>query len=98
MSKPFKRKRSPLFQLGVIVFTQAVREHLELYRHDASDVLSRHVAGDWGDLPLEDARENEFALEQPLRIFSSYEVAGQRIWVITEADRNATTLIFPHEY
>jgi hypothetical protein len=32
------------------------------------------------------------------RIVSSYRVAGERLWVITEADLSATTLLLPSEY
>jgi len=33
------------------------------------------------------------------RLFSAYGLAdGQRLWVITEADRSATTLLLPEEY
>jgi hypothetical protein len=33
------------------------------------------------------------------RILSAYRIArGVRIWVLTEADRSATTLLLPEEY
>lgn len=98
MQKNLHQTIAPLFQLGVVVATQAVNEHFELHQLDPCNVLARHVTGDWGDLPIEDVLENDFALERPLRIFSTYEVAGKAVWVITEGDREATTLMFPHEY
>ena len=43
--------------------------------------------------------ENEFSLEHGFRILSSYATAaGEKLWVITEADRSATTLLLPEEY
>ena len=52
--------------------------------------------GDWGDLCAEDAAANGLALEEGARIFSSYQVPAAdggsfKVWVITEADRSATT-------
>jgi hypothetical protein len=61
-------------------------------------LLERHRTGDWGDVPEEDARENEFAVRHGLRVLSSYRVAGVRLWVMTEADRSATTLLLLSEY
>ncbi len=61
-------------------------------------LLERHQSGDWGEAPAEDARENEFSVKHGFRVLSSYRVAGERLWVITEADRSATTLLLPDEY
>lgn len=62
-------------------------------------LLTRHLAGDWGDVPPEDAAENEFSLTHGYRILSSYRLADEtRIWIITEADRSATTALLPEEY
>jgi hypothetical protein len=60
--------------------------------------LKRHILGDWGDLSEEDRRENEYSLERHLRLFSAYEGQEGKIWIITEADRSATTVLFPEEY
>ena len=66
---------------------------------DVHNFLNRHMNGDWGDLPDEDRVENEFSLEHGFRILSSYTTAaGEKLWVITEADRSATTLLLPEEY
>lgn len=47
----------------------------------------------------EDVHENERALEQGSRLFSAYGLDdGTRIWVITEYDRSATTILLPLEY
>ena len=61
--------------------------------------LNRHAKGDWGDLCQEDKHENELSLKQGLRLLSAYETDGlPKIWIITEADRSATTILFPDEY
>ncbi|AMV41744.1 hypothetical protein [Paraburkholderia caribensis] len=88
----------PLFRLGQIVATRGVLKHLEHRGIAADPYLRRHVTGDWGAVPPEDARSNRFAVEHGARILSSYDIAGERVWIITEADRSATTLLFPSEY
>jgi len=61
--------------------------------------VHRHVSGDWGDVCTDDASANEWALKNDGRILSSYKTkVGEKIWVITEADRSATTLLLPDEY
>jgi len=67
--------------------------HLEHHSINASDYLNRHVRGDWGDVPADDAKENEFALTRRLRIISSYVIEGEKVLIITEADRSVTTLL-----
>ena len=64
-----------------------------------SDLLRRHVTGDWGDVCLEDAAENNLAVQVgDLRILSSYGTGEERLWVIAEADRSATTILRPEDY
>jgi len=56
------------------------------------------VQGDWGDLCEEDRAENEFSVKNGFRILSSYTTQYGKLWVITEADRSATTFLLPEEY
>ena len=61
--------------------------------------MSRHVAGDWGEVGPADAAENELSLKEGLRLMSVYSLKnGTKIWVITEADRSATTFLLPEDY
>lgn len=61
--------------------------------------LRRHVTGDWGELDAEDKKANEQAVRHGMRILSAYvTTTGEKIWLITEADRSATTLLLPDEY
>lgn len=61
--------------------------------------LHRHASGDWGDLPDEDRRANDAALEFGDRILSRYDLPdGQKIYIITEWDRTATTILLRSEY
>jgi hypothetical protein len=64
-----------------------------------SGLLERHLAGDWGELDEHDRRENEVSLAHGCRLLSAYNLSnGTRLWIITEADRSATTLLLPSEY
>ena len=61
--------------------------------------LVRHIAGDWGDVGEHDRRENELSLVRGFRLLSAYTLnSGTKIWIITEADRSATTVLLPEEY
>lgn len=88
-----------LFPVGELVSTQGALMALLRARQSPLEFLQRHLRGDWGDLCAEDVAENEFALAHGLRLMSSYTTAaGERIWLITEADRPATTFLLPDEY
>lgn len=86
------------FPLGNCVITPAARDHLAAAGIGAASLLARHATGDWGDVPPEDARENEYSLAHGFRIVSSYPIAGVAVWVITESDRSATTILMPQDY
>ena len=94
-----KTERKPLFGLGQLVATPGALAALEKTGQTPMEFLSRHVRGDWGDLPEEDKTENQLSLEKGFRLLSSYRTnANEKIWVITEADRSHTTLLLPDEY
>ncbi len=88
--------KSPRFPLGQVVITANAAQHLDTIAvHEA---LRRHRAGDWGDLCPEDAGENEHALKRGCRLLSAYGTGERRFWIITEADRSATTVLMPEDY
>jgi hypothetical protein len=87
------------FPLGQIVATPAGLIALAEAGQTPQEFISRHEMGDWGDLDEEDRRENERSLEDGCRLLSAYHLRdGTKIWIITEADRSATTLLLPSEY
>ncbi|MCW0080582.1 hypothetical protein [Burkholderia pseudomallei] len=88
----------PRFQLGRILATPGAIEALANAGVATTDLLIRHLRGDWGDIPESDRQQNDLALTAGERLLSSYPIAGAKIWVITEADRSATTLLLPDEY
>lgn len=92
------------FELGQTVMTRGVHE---LVKDDGDFYafvmvsLARHARGDWGDICREDMDVNEDALRNGERLFSAYKREGipnGKIWIITEADRKTTTVLFPSEY
>jgi len=90
------------FALGRLLMTRGVNdlvaERMDFARF-VTESLNRHRKGDWGDLGDEDRNENELSLKAGYRLFSAYEAEGlPKIWIITEADRSATTILFPDEY
>jgi hypothetical protein len=89
--------RAPL-PLGRVVATPGALKLLGKSGRHPFEYLARHASGDWGDLYAFDRRQNEIALRDGLRIFSSYDVPAGRVWIITEADRSITTILLPEEY
>ncbi len=87
-----------LFPLGQVVATPGAVKLLEEAGKDPCLLLARHRSGDWGDLDTYDRQENVLALKHSWRIVSSYPVGEKCIWIITEADRSATTILLPEEY
>lgn len=89
----------PLFPAGQVVATQGALALLEQNNLSPLEFLSRHLRGDWGDLDREDKTENQLSLKHGFRLLSSYQVTDtEKLWIITEADRSATTLLLPREY
>ena len=85
------------FPLGQLYMTPGAYDALTAA--DMKIALFWHSQGYWGDVSEEDARENDFSVPRRLRILSAYHAEnGTRFWVITEADRSATTILLPDEY
>ena len=85
------------FELGQTCFTAGAGENLT--DTERLMALIRHTVGDWGYLTQHDWDENEAAMVRGGRLFSSYRSElGDTFWIITEADRSVTTVLFPEEY
>ena len=85
------------FPLGQVVATPGA---LEALGHiEAGTLLLRHSFGDWGDVCEESALLNDEALQDGSRLLSIYKSNnGTKIYILTEADRSATTILLPSEY
>ncbi len=87
------------FPLGRLFITPGAIDALEETGESPQDFIARHARLEQGELSDEDHRENLFSVDKPLRIFSAFKTAdGVKLWVITEADRSATTILLPSEY
>ena len=84
------------FALGQLAATPGALAALGVNGQHPLEFVRRHVQGDWGDLDEEDKRANEHALRTGARLLSAYLLEdGTKIWIITEADRSASTLLLP---
>lgn len=93
------RPTRPLFPLGQCVATPGALEALSQAGQSPKEFLDHHARGDWGEVCLEDAEANNDALRHGERLLSVYRTSlGVKLWVITEADRSATTVLRPEEY
>lgn len=87
------------FRLGRLLVTPGALRALGEAGQGVEEFLNRHVSGDWGDLDVEDRNLNDFAVRHGGRILSAYRTRRNvRLWIITEADRSATTILLPDEY
>jgi hypothetical protein len=84
------------FPLGQLVITRNAAGRLT--PEEIAAGIARHARGDWGDVGVEDAAENELSLREGFRLLSAYGRGDRRFWIITEADRSATTVLLPEDY
>lgn len=99
---------TPRFELGNVYNTPGAQEVMQRYQINPLELIKRHVSGDWGEVCPEDAQANEDALQFGSRLLSAYLLqppSGEdetltpvKVWLITEADRSATTILLPEEY
>ena len=91
-----------IVSIGQLLVTAGIRSEID----ESSDFerfvrksFSRHATGDWGEMCEEDKAYNDYSLDNDGRLFSSYTYNEDiKIWIITEWDRSATTILFPSEY
>ena len=88
--------------MGRLLMTRGVNDLVaedEAFAKFVMNSLTRHCRGDWGNLTDEDKQENEISLKAGYRLLSTYESEGlPKIWIIIEADRSTTTILFPDEH
>lgn len=91
--------QSPLFKLGTVVATPGAIESLEVAGVSVWSLVSRHAQGNYGEVDAEDRQANEDAIKLGERILSVYTLpTGQRMYVITEADRSSTCVLRVEDY
>lgn len=91
------------FDLGQVVVAKGVDEKMKgdhSFRVFVQVSIGRYVHRDWGQTCDEDAKANNRAIQNGERIRAVYKQprTDTTIWIITEADRSVTTILFPDEY
>lgn len=92
---------SKYFTLGRQVVSQKISIELlesKLFSIEIFKAMERFCNKDWGEMDEEDKASNEQALIEGSRIMGAYQTCKGKIWIITEADRTVTTILFPSEY
>lgn len=85
-----------LFSLGTLVATPAALDALDEAGADGATYVERHQTGDCGAFNF---RDYEYSVTNHMRVMSAYSLPfGVEIWIITEADRSATTILLPGDY
>ncbi|MBK7426514.1 MAG: hypothetical protein IPI60_05500 [Saprospiraceae bacterium] len=95
------------FSMGALYLSSGIHlacsEH-DRFHHFIMHCIHRHHSCDWGELDPEDFASNQSALSTGGRLFSAFDVPQdlisihRRVWIITEHDRNTTTVLLPREY
>lgn len=89
----------PSFELGCVCMTPGVERLVRDGQLNPLHYLHRHASGDWGNVCAADRQRNDRGVNAEGRLFSAYDVSPLlRLWIITEWDRSATTLLLPSEY
>ena len=88
------------FGLGQRVATPGALAALEAANTSPAELLGRHRSGNWGTVDKEDWQANERALGEGTRLLSAYTLpdTNETVWIITEWDRSASTILRPDEY
>ena len=87
------------FELGQIRATPGALKAIQESGEDALSFFARHARGDWGVVYAADKDANDRALIDGERLVSAYILkSGEKIWLISEADRSASTFLLPDEY
>jgi hypothetical protein len=91
---PSQQQQQPRFPLGKITVTPHAVEAFFAAHQTPHEFMDRHRAGDWGEISQYEKEQNERGLKEELRIISVYRLkTGVRIWILTNANRTATSIL-----
>lgn len=102
MTKPAPNEFAAEAMRGEFYITPGVR--LKFQPGEVYRAINRHLALDWSEMDPEDRQDNlRAAMEGDDRVLGAYRIHVTReqpsdLWIITEADRSATTALLPDEY
>ena len=90
-----------IFETGILAMSRTVNDTIadsEKFAKEVMNALKKYVFCNWGDMSRGDKRLNDMAIRTGDRIFAAYNTSAGKIWIITEASRIYTTVMFPDEY
>ncbi|WP_036667200.1 MULTISPECIES: hypothetical protein [Bacteria] len=90
------RNSRALFELGHVVTTRTIADSLEPVK--IASLIRQHITGDFGVLDNEDIDSNHEAIKHGERVLSAYMVDGEKVYIITEWNREYTTVLYADEY
>lgn len=88
-------------KLGCLYGTNRIESLMQennRFRNEINDAINKFVNKDWGVTCPEDTLLNDLASETGERIIAVYATCYGPVWIISEYERQATTILFPSEY
>ena len=109
MTQTSKKQTLDIGQLFMTTGMSRAVAKSTLFSRFVTGSIGRHKYRDYGELSHHDAETNDYAIEHGGRIISSYDIPNYlsiaesqrpqtKVWIITEACRSYTTVLFPSEY
>lgn len=89
------------FTIGNLYCTKGINEECKNNKRFFKEILEafeKYQNKDWGDTCEEDCELNNEAIINGDRILALYKTSVNNVFIITEWDRTATTILFAHEY
>ena len=96
----FARSKARLitFPLGQVTATLAAFEAMQWQGICPMELIRRHASGDWGEVMNDRGRErNNINSKTGLEVVSGYVFSVKNIYIVTKADRSATTIMLLEE-
>lgn len=95
-----EKQKVLVVELGEVVATPGALEAFTKAGVSPFWSLAKHQDGDWGEVSAHDEALNNWSVQEGFRVMSAYTLpkTGEKIWIVTEADRSVTTILLPEEY
>ena len=87
-----RNKINKKFQLGEVLITKQLHDFVMKNNVPILKYLRRHSVCDWGDVDDDEWLKNNDTVDSSQPIISIYKFNDTKIFIITEADRTATTM------
>ena len=89
-------------RIGKTVMTRGIADRIaenEQFSKQVTHFMGLYLAGNWGEVSDDSKEMNDTNLGSGTgSLMGVYETCEGRIWIMTEHDRSATTILFPSEY